>query len=540
MSTTDDSSSPTPPAPAGALGQTAGRGVALLLASNMAGKVMVVVAQLVLGWILTPTDFGLYAIVMSIAMFIQTFRDGGVRDYLTRRVDDYEQMLGPCFWLSLWINCLVGLALGVAGMVVGLVYSSTGYLKSPGELALLVWIMAASVPLGSAGPVLLARLRIDLRFSTIATWTVLSAVVRYAGQIGMAVAGFGVYSLIVPLVAVAIFESLYVVAATGIRPWKYKAERSRWKEILSGSGWLMVGQSMAGILNSGYFLLAGLFVPREIIGVLYFAVMLHMQVETLIGQSVVGVMQPVLTRLNGDVVRQGQACLRIARAATLISAPATLGLALLYPAVEAVVFGGKWADAAMPLAVLALGYVARASFVSVPSPLLVARGEYRAWAMMWGWNCAGVLLMAMASAAAAKAAGVHEMAIVSAGVSAFLVVACLWSTVGVMRTLGVSATETLRACIGTLPVTLAAAVACWAADVFVLEPKLGGMITQVVKVAGREVAVFQLVRGAVLGVMFVILLAIGLRVLARAQVADAIGVLPGKLGRPLGRLMGAR
>jgi hypothetical protein len=119
-------------------------------------------------------------------------------------------------------------------------------------------------------------------------------------------------------------------------------------------------------------------------------------------------------------------------------------------------------------------------------------------------------------------------------------VACLWSTVGVMRTLGVSASETLRACVGTLPVTLAAAVACWAADVFVLEPKLSGLITQVVKIAGREVAVFQLVRGAVLGVMFAVVLAAGLRVLARAQVADAIGVLPGKLGRPLGRLMGAR
>jgi hypothetical protein len=40
--------------------------------------------------------------------------------------------------------------------------------------------------------------------------------------------------------------------------------------------------------------------------------------------------------------------------------------------------------------------------------------------------------------------------------------------------------------------------------------------------------------------MFAVVLAAGLRVLARAQVADAIGVLPGKLGRPLGRLMGAR
>jgi hypothetical protein len=38
--------------------------------------------------------------------------------------------------------------------------------------------------------------------------------------------------------------------------------------------------------------------------------------------------------------------------------------------------------------------------------------------------------------------------------------------------------------------------------VFVLEPKLSGMITQTVKVAGREVAVFQLVRGAVLAGKF--------------------------------------
>ena len=533
------------------MGKTAGHGMVWLLLSNGLTKGQVIIAQLVLGLILTTHDFGIYFIVMSIAMYIQTFRDGGVRDYLTQRINTYFKDLGPCFWLSVVVNCVVGLILGLAGELVGYVYAQTknSGVAAASEISTLVWIMAASLPLGSAAPVLIPRLRMTMQFKSLATWTVLSGAIRYIGQIGLALAGFGTYSLIIPFIAVAIFDSAYLIYATRVWPWMYLPGFKQWGFILKRSGWLILGQSFAGILNSGYFLLAGLFVPVEVIGVLGFAVQLHMQIETLIGQAVVGVMQPVLTRLRDDLPRQGQACLRIARAATLISAPATLGVALLYPVAESIVFAGKWADAAIPLAVLAIGYVARSSFVSIPNPLLLARDAFKEWALIWGINCLGVLVFATLGALAASrvSSGMVEgsslgldqwrILILSLAVSVFLVVGCWFTTAQVMRTIGVRYEDTLRACIGILPLVAAITAVCALFDYFVLVPRLEAWFPHDVVVAKRSFATSDLIRAPILGLTFAISIAAGLRVLAGAQVADALGVLPGRLSKPLKRVM---
>jgi O-antigen/teichoic acid export membrane protein len=241
--------------------------------------------------------------------------------------------------------------------------------------------------------------------------------------------------------------------------------------------------------------------------------------------------------------------LRIARAATLVSAPATLGLALVYPVAESIVFGGKWADAAIPLAVLAIGYVARSSFISVPNPLLLARNAFKEWAIAWGGNCAGVLLFATLGAIAASRvpAGMlagsalaleqWQMLIVSLAVSGFLVIGCWYTTAKVMRTIGVSFHDTLRACIGILPLVAAITAACAVFDHFVLVPRLETIFPQYILVARRSVAISDLIRAPVLGLFFAAAMAVGLRFLARAQVADALGVLPGKLARPIQRLL---
>ena len=533
------------------MGKTAGRGMVWMLLSNGLTKGQVIVAQLVLGLLLTKHDFGIYFIVMSIAMYIQTFRDGGVRDYLTQRINTYFKDLGPCFWLSVVVNCVVGVALGLTGELVGYIYAHAkdSGITSASEISTLVWIMAASLPLGSAAPVLVPRLRMTMQFKSLATWAVLSGAVRYIGQICLALAGFGTYSLIIPFIAVAIFDSAYLIYATRLWPWMYPVGIGQWVTILKRSGWLILGQSFAGILNSGYFLLAGLFVPIEIIGVLGFAVQLHMQIETLIGQAVVGVMQPVLTRLRDDLPRQGLACLRIARAATLISAPATLGIALLYPVAETIVFGGKWADAAIPLAILSIGYVARSSLISVPNPLLLARDAFKQWAFLWGINCAGLLLFATLGGFAAShipspafqgsslPPDQWQILILSLAVSTFLVIGCWFGTARVMRTIGVPYQETLRACIGILPLVAAITALCALLDYFVLVPRLEAMFPHNLVIVGRSFAVSDLIRAPILGLTFAASIAAGIRLLAGAQIADALGVLPGRLAAPIQRVL---
>jgi len=527
-------SSPVSPKP---LGATAGRGLTWLMLGAVSSKSMVIIAQVVLAWMLTANDYGLYAIVMSIAMFVQTFRDGGVRDYLTHHGANYAKLVGPCFWFSLAVNLLVAGVLGAAGEIAGPIYASREAGVNPRQLSDLIWIMAAAVPLGSFVTVLTAKLRVDLRFQAITVWTALSGLVRYGGQIGMAIAGYGVYSLIVPVVAVAVFDAIWLMCATKSIPALGRPGISFWPTLFKSSGWIVLGSMGGGIVTNGFFAVIGFFLPLPVVGIIYFASSLLLQIEMLIGQTVLGVMQPVLARLNEDRPRQAQACLRIATTVALVAAPAVIGLALLFPWLDRIVFAGKWVDACIPLAILAPGFFVRTAMVCLPNTLLLAQGFFRQWCIMWLTNCAWVLGATALGSWVAARVDQHPATIVAAFLSFALLTMCPWQTTRVIAQLGISRRTVLLQTNRALPLAVGIGVATYAAIGLLLQPALEQLMPGRLVISSLNVAASDVVGLLLAGGGFTLAYAIGVRQLYRAQLQDALTVLPQKLSRPIKRLM---
>lgn len=513
-------------------GNVAGRGLLWTLPNLVASKILAVAAQFILAWMLTQHDFGVYGIALSIVMFVQNFRDGGVRELLIQQPHRYDELCGSAFWLAALVNVAVGLFVGIAGELVGLLYVQTGFLHHRTELSSLVWIMAASVPLSTVSAALGAKMRIDMDFKGLAIMTTGSSFIRYGGQIGLAMAGVGPMSIVIPMVVMVIYENFYTYFHTRARPWARPAEAWRWRGMLRDSKWIVLSTAAMGITNQGYALAAGLFMPASAVGVYFFAVQLLMQVETLIASTLMQIMFPILARLNHDPRRQGEAAIRVTRSLMLLTAPMCLGLVAVYPQLELIFFNGKWADAFWPLAILALAYPLRGVFVCVPSPLVQAQGRFRDYFNMWAFNGAGLVV---ATALGAFLFRTPEG--VAASVGLFMAAACTRSTIRVLREVEVPRVRTLVAMTRVLLWSAAIAAVALVVDMLFTGPWIDHHIPGQLNLLGRNMAYASGVRVFVTGVVFTIIYASLVRLIIPAQIIELLSVIPARLAAPVRRVL---
>ncbi len=531
-----------PPAPSPQTGGAAPRqgyasvatkGLALTLASVGVNKGFTVIAQVVLGILLTPSEFGLVAIAVGISLFIQTFRDGGVRELLTQQPKRYDELEGSLFWLSGVINMAVSVALGLAGEVVARVYVAQGQLAHVSDLTTLVWIMAAAVPLGTPVVVLHAKLRIDLNFRALAWFTITSGIVRYGGQIALALLDFGPMSIVLPTLGVAIAETAYCVAVTGRKPWTGAMERWRWPGVMRQTIWVVAASTAAGVANAGYIVVVGLFVPQAELGVYFFAISLLMQIETLVGQSVVTVLFPIMARMQDDPARQGQAAVRVLRATGLLVAPMAVALGVLWPVIDLVVFQGKWVLATIPLLILGLFYPLRTMLVAVPFAALQAQGKFKEGFFLWLWNGVGLLVVSGLAAWALR-----DIDALAWAVGIFLAVSCVWFTIGVVHRLHVRRREVVIAMLLTPLIAAAVGTGCVVLDYYVIQPWLVGEALNLPSGSVRQAVLTDaLIRGAILSAALGAAYLIAVRVLAAGQVREAMQVLPGRVRGLMGRAL---
>lgn len=351
------------------IGRSVARGISFTAANSVISKLISFGTFALLGWLLVDRDFGLYAMAFSIAAFLQFFRDGGVVQLLIQRGEaDYERLLGPVFWMALACNTLTGGALAIAAPF-------AAAHKGEPTLAWLMWVLAATLPLGTPSAIFVARLQMDLRFGYLNAVQVGSSIIRYAGTIGLALAGAGPMSFVIPMPVLAVYEGVAYYLAVRQSPWARAPQFGMWRELFDSSKWLIFFSFSIATLNQGGYLVIGAMVNVQKVGVFAFAFQLITQIDALLG-TLGTVLFPALTRLNNDPARQTAATLRITRVLMFLACPAALGLAAIVSPLEQVLWHGKWHVAVWPVQALSVFYAARI-LITIPNAVLQARGQFR-------------------------------------------------------------------------------------------------------------------------------------------------------------------
>lgn len=502
------------PAVAPALGRTVGRGMVFSLGSTLFQRVASLAAQWALGLLLMPDQFGVFALATSFAMLAQVFQDAGVRWLLIQRASEWRELVGPVFWMGTAINLGLAALLAAASPLSAVIYGDQ-------RVAWNVLVIALSIALSSPMTVLTAKLSIDLRFGRIALIQVGSAVIRYAGAVGFALAGFGALSFVLPLPLIAVFEGAAAWYSTRESPWRERAEARRWPEFLHKVKWILVVTLAAGVVNLGTYMAAGLFVTKAVLGVYYFAYMIVAQLGSALANNLHNVLFPTLQKFAEQTPRLRDAVLRAMRVLMLVAAPSCLGLAPLFRPLESLLWGGKWSGASSSVQVLAAAFPFYA-VMQVVTASQVSRGMFKRCAIMLSLYGVGLV------ASGALGAAVYGTApAIAAFAGVFLALGAAVYILIEVRSLEADPREVGGALLPSWVVAVGASLVTVR-----LESPIEGLLAH--RLHGRALDLALVVA---MGLVFSAVFAVGARLLVSRALRDALTVAPGKIARPAARIM---
>jgi PST family polysaccharide transporter len=478
-----------------------------MLFATGGGRVITFVGQVLLGRLLTDRDFGLFAIALSVASFMQVFKDGGLRQLLIQRGrGEYQRLLGPVFWM------MAVFALGSAGLLAA---ASGPVSRAYGEGALgpMLRVLAAALAASLPSMILLTGMYIDLRFDVLAAISTGSIALRYVLTVALAWSGLGPMSFVWPMLVCAAAESAVALVLDPDRPWRERARWVVWPVLLGESKWLIAGSLATFVLYLGNYPVIGLFATTEVVGVYSFAFLLVSQTGT-VAYAVEQVLFPSLSRLRDEPERRRVATLRSLRAAAILMAPACFSLAAVYEPLELLIWHGRWAESVAPLQLLCLAYP---PFILhfVSKCVLMATGRFRSAAAMIFSAGAGTIL---AGGIAAAVWGTPTA--IAAATAGYLTAASIPMLALPLRSESISLGQILARVGPAFVLAFAAAGSAWGLDQWVLK------------------SLHPLTRGAV-GTGVAGLLTAGLfRVFIPEGIRDLVVVMPGRLGQLVSRVMG--
>lgn len=534
------------PQPDAGLARRTVRGLMWFLINVILGKGLSFASFIVLGWVLSKEDFGVYASAFALAAFAQVFRDGGVTYLLPQRGEaEFQRIAGPVFWMAAAFNLAVGTLLAAAA------WPAAAYYDDP-RIAWILLIIAVAVPLNTPATVFTAVLQMRLRFDAASRIGIASSIARNVSIVLLALMGAGPLSFVIPLILVAIVEGAMGFLAVREAVWLRKPDLRIWPELFAASRWLILTVIANAGINQGAYLALSMVAGSRVVGLFFFAYQLVLQIDALLNYAVGFVLLGAFSSIKDSEQRQQAAAVRAARALALIATPATIGLAVVAAPFERLVWGGKWAESVFAVQAISLFCAWRIVF-AVPASATQARG-------LWKYNASLLIIGGLATIAGITLAALMNPDTDTAGLAMGLV-----NILGLgglylvgMRRIGVPVHRALGAVlriwlIGIVAAGLTAALqhllAPWLASLSSAASDLGSRtaaaVAQWLSLSPQSAAAAQsrtaLAFAAaaeilLLGVVFTKFFLVGLRLAAPGAVRDALSLAPARFRPHLERL----
>jgi polysaccharide transporter, PST family len=350
----------------------ASAGISIIATRGLAMLLIGFAGSVVLAHLLTPHDFGVIAIGMSIVLFTSLLADGGLGAALIRRpqppaAEEYEALMG--------LQLTVTGALTIAAAAIGALF---------GGVALVTAVMVSSMPLVA----LQFPGRIDfersLTYRPLAVIEIAQVAAYQASAIGLVLAGLGVWGV---AVATVLMRVVAAVVMCWVSPLGLVRPRFSWQGIrpLVGFGlsfqaasatWLARDQG----LNASVGAIAGV----SVLGLWSLARRL-MEVPLLVFASLSRVSFPTMSQLVAADEDAAPIIERAAGMAAIGSGLVLVAFAGSAPGLIPGIFGDRWRGAASAIPGACLGLGVGGAVTVATQGYLYAKGDAAAvlWSSIW-------------------------------------------------------------------------------------------------------------------------------------------------------------
>lgn len=305
------------------------------------------VCGVVLARLLSPSEFGLMALVTLVQTFIQrVFKDLGTGSAIVQRKEASPQLLSSVFFLNFGWGALLTLAvLALADPL--------GWLMGDGEVVPLLRVACFSFVISSLGLVPMAVIRRKLNYRLLAVLNYLSFSASLLIAVALAAAGMGVWAMVVGGLSGSVLVLVLSWLTSGWRPIRH-FDRADIREISSYSLNLTGYQLALYFTLQGDRLIIGRFVGTLALGYYSMATRLFLTPIQLFSTVFSEVLFPALSRVQDDRQTVGDAVVRATAVGCFALCPLLIGLSVVSRPLVKVLVGEQWLPAAPLISILAL------------------------------------------------------------------------------------------------------------------------------------------------------------------------------------------
>ena len=328
------------------------RGSAFGIVGFGGANILSLVMGIVLARLLTPSEFGLVALALSILAVTHIVQESGLHASLIVYLGDMRRAAASAFVFTPFM----GAALYAACFLAAPYFAD--FFDEP-ALTDILRVTAIIVPLRALMIVPGALLERAMQFGRIAVIEITAGVVQASTTIPLALAGAGAWSLVAGQVAMAVVQLILVWAFAPMRPSVRNARFAVLRELLrygrhvGAANVIMYGTASAegmvvgrqlGTASLGNFSVAGRFasMPVTVLG-------------NIVGRGVFAAM----ARLQDDLAACRRIWLENLQRLALVAIPAAIGLTFVAEPFVIGVLGEKWRLAVVPLQILAINGIVR-------------------------------------------------------------------------------------------------------------------------------------------------------------------------------------
>ncbi len=302
------------------------------------------VFSIILARLLSPSDYGIIAMVTIFFAVAQSFVDSGFSNALVRKTDRVEEDLSTCFYFNIGVGIIAYIVLFLIAPLVANFYNQP--ILSP-----IIRITGLGVILNSLCVVQQALFTIKIDFKSQAKITLSATVISGIVGILLAYQGYGIWALVWQGVVSSIVRMGLLWLMSKWRP-RTGFSKSSFNYLFGYGSKLLVSGLLDTIYNNIYPIVIGKFYNPAQLGNYSRALGWAQLPSANITSILQRVTFPVLSAIQDDTLRLQNSYRRLLKLSAFIVFPLMMGLAAMASPLIRVILTAKWDGCVLYLQIL--------------------------------------------------------------------------------------------------------------------------------------------------------------------------------------------
>lgn len=312
-------------------------GVSWSAIDTLANSGITFLVGIILARLLSPAEFGLIGMITVFIAVSNSIVESGFSSALIRKVEAQRIDYNTVFYINLFLGILLYIILFFCAPAI------SRFFKEP-ILISITRVMGSILIINAFGIVQRTLLVKEVDFKTQTKVSLIASLISGVIGIGMAVKGFGVWSLVGQQISRQALNSIFLWVFNAWRPVLEFSKKS-FQELFSFGSKLLVSGLIDTIYRNIYFLIIGKYYSAVQLGQYTRADQFNSIFSSNLTTAVQRVSYPILCSIQDDAERLKLTYQRVIKSTMLVTFACMLGLAAIAKPLILVLIGQKWLPA---------------------------------------------------------------------------------------------------------------------------------------------------------------------------------------------------